>query len=137
MIRWTHDLPSADAYVSLRQAAGLGKRSVEAAQVALPNTLYFEACWEADRLVGMGRAVGDGGCFVQLVDIAVAPTHQCQGIGRSITSRLVTWCKANLPATCHVSLVSSERAVALYQVHGFQLCRGLDRYASSDLCPPE
>ncbi|WP_373454357.1 hypothetical protein [Cereibacter changlensis] len=27
----------------------------------------------------MGRLIGDGGCFFQIVDIAVDPSHQGQG----------------------------------------------------------
>ena len=81
----------------------------------------------------MGRVVGDGGCFVQLVDIAVRPDHQRQGLGKEVTSRLLAWCEGTLPPTCHISLVASEAAVPLYERFGFEPSRGMDRYADATL----
>lgn len=35
---------------------------------------------QGNRAVGMGRVIGDGGCFFQIVDIAVDPADQGQGL---------------------------------------------------------
>ncbi len=129
MIRWHDDPPSPDEYVLLRKKAGLGERSREAAEIGLQQSLKCLTCRDGDQLIAMGRVVGDGGCFVQLVDIAVDPAWQGRGIGSEITDKLVKWCEASLPGTCHVSLVSSDRAAPLYRAKGFRDCRGLDRYA--------
>lgn len=129
-LRETQAAPSPEAYVALRAAAGLGERTLKAAQQALPNTLFATSIYDqTDQLIAMGRVVGDAGCFVQLVDIAVHPDAQGQGLGRRITASMVAWCETNLPPCCHVSLVSSERAVPLYTGFGFEPTRGMDRYA--------
>jgi len=133
VISWHDDPPSPDEYVHLRKKAGLGTRSRNAAEIGLRRSLHCLTCRDDDELIAMGRVVGDGGCFVQLVDIAVAPTHQGRGLGSEMTDRLVRWCEASLPATCHISLVSSDRAVPLYRAWGFRDCRGLDRYADPTL----
>jgi len=130
---WSDTAPTAEDYVALRAAAGMGKRSVEGARVALSNSLKAVFVRDQNDLVAMGRVVGDGGCFVQLVDIAVHPRVQGQGIGQRITRELVDWCEANLPETCHISLVASERAVKLYESFGFQMTRGMDRYGGVEL----
>jgi len=106
---------------------------LEGARAALPNSLCAATARHGQALVAMGRVVGDGGCFVQLVDIAVDPAWQGRGLGREITGRLIGWCEANLPSTCHISLVARERAVPLYESFGFQPTRGLDRYADARL----
>lgn len=134
---WAEATPAPEAYVTLRAAAGLGPRSVPAARVGLTNTLYGVTASDEGILLAMGRVIGDGGCFVTLVDIAVHPSAQGRGLGREVTSRLVAWCEANLPPECHMSLVSSERAVPLYEKYGFRLCRGLDRLADPEgISPP-
>lgn len=133
---WSTTLPAPEAYVALRAAAGLGPRSLAAARAALPNTLHAVTLTEGDNLIAMGRVVGDGGCFVLLTDIAVHPDHQGRGLGRAVTERLVQWCEATLPPDCHISLVSSNRAVPLYQAFGFRAARGMDRYADPTRVPP-
>lgn len=133
---WSHEVPTPEAYVALRAAATLGPRSVAAARAGLANTLYAVTATEGATLLAMGRVIGDGGCFACLVDIAVHPTVQGQGLGRAVTDRLVAWCEATLPPDCHLSLVSSERAVPLYAAHGFRACRGLDRLVDPSRSPP-
>ncbi|CTQ48461.1 GNAT family N-acetyltransferase [Jannaschia donghaensis] len=133
---WSEVTPTPEAYVALRAAAGLGPRGVAAARTGLARSLYSVTVLADGDLVAMGRIVGDGGCFVQLVDIAVHPSRQGKGLGQDVTARLVAWCEANLPPECHLSLVSSERAVPLYAAHGFRPCRGLDRLADPNRAAP-
>ena len=128
-VAWAAAAPEVGEYVALRAACGLGPRSAAAARLALPASLHAVTARTDGRLVAMGRVVGDGGCFAQIVDVAVAPEAQGAGLGREVVRRLVAWCEAALPGCCHLSLVSSARAVPLYEAAGFAACRGLDRYA--------
>ncbi|MEM7710660.1 MAG: GNAT family N-acetyltransferase [Pseudomonadota bacterium] len=114
----------------------MGARTLDGARAGLPKTLHAVTARTGNRLLAMGRVVGDGGTSVQLVDVAVHPDAQGQGLGSEITRRLVAWCEARLPPTCHISLVASDRAAPLYQSHGFRPCRGLDRYADPASPPP-
>ena len=43
-----------------------------------------------DRLIGMGRVVGDGAFYFQLVDIMVAASHLDQGVEEMIVSELLS-----------------------------------------------
>ena len=133
---WSEAPPSPEEYVALRAACGMGARTEEGARIALPASLFAVTARDGPRLVAMGRVVGDGGCFVQLVDVAVCPSVQGRGLGREVTRRLVAWCEAHLPPTCHVSLIASERARPLYGAFGFNPARGMDRYADPELAPP-
>ncbi|KIT17712.1 GNAT family N-acetyltransferase [Jannaschia aquimarina] len=133
---WSDAPPSPEAYVALRAAAGLGPRTLEAARRALPAGLCTVTVHHGERLVAMGRVVGDGGCFVQIVDVAVEPACQGDGLGRAVVNRLIDWIETNLPACCHVSLVSSERAEPLYARVGFERCLGMDRYAGAARLSP-
>jgi hypothetical protein len=56
--------------------AGLSAKSQEAAR-ALPNTLFGVCAYQGNELVAMGRIVGDGGCHLQVCDIACC--RGCRG----------------------------------------------------------
>ncbi|MDN0085029.1 GNAT family N-acetyltransferase [Crenobacter sp. SG2305] len=88
--------PAVDDYRRLRIAAGLSAKSAEAAARGLPNTLFGVRLEWQGQVVGMGRLIGDGGCFYQVVDIAVDPTHQGQGLG----SALLRHWSTESPPTC-------------------------------------
>lgn len=68
--------PSVEEYRALRVLAGLSAKTAEAAARGLPNTVFGVSLREGDRLLAMGRIIGDGGCFLQVVDIAVVPDRQ-------------------------------------------------------------
>ncbi|WP_208350880.1 GNAT family N-acetyltransferase [Pseudaestuariivita rosea] len=127
MVKWSQTPATVQEYIDLRAAAGLGIRTHQAAARGLTGALYAVWLREAGQLVGMGRVIGDGGCFALLADIAVHPDFQGQGWGCAITERLVTWCYAELPESCFISLIASKKAVSLYERAGFEHFIGMGR----------
>lgn len=111
--------PDVDAYRRLRTAAGLSAKSAEAAAGGLHGTRYGVSLVRGGETVGMGRVIGDGGCFWFVVDVAVAPALQGRGLGRRIMAALDAWIRANAPATAHVSLIADGDAKHLYAKYGF------------------
>ncbi len=112
--------PGVEDYVRLRAAAGLGGRSLEAARAGLPGTIHGVRILHDGRCVGMGRLIGDGGCFFQVVDIAVDPAHQRRGLGKRIVGALVTYLEENAPSSAYVSLIADGEANRLYEQFGFR-----------------
>ena len=110
--------PSPDEYLTLRAAAGLSPFSRAAAELALPNTIFAVVIEEAGRAIGMGRLIGDGGCFFQIVDIAVDPAFQGRGLGKRIMAGLMAHV-ATLPKGAYVSLIADTPADRLYAQFGF------------------
>ncbi|HEY0503199.1 GNAT family N-acetyltransferase [Lysobacter soli] len=111
--------PGADDYCRLRADAGMAPRTIDAAQRGLPNTLYGVSLLLDGEVVGMGRVIGDGGCFFVVVDIAVAPALQGQGLGKRIMAALDDWLRANAPPSAVVSLAADGDAKHLYAKFGF------------------
>ena len=111
--------PGAADYCRLRAEAGMARRTLEAARSGLPNTLYGVSLLLDGQVVGMGRVIGDGGCFFIVVDIAVAPALQGQGLGKRIMTALDGWLRANAPPSAVVSLVADGDAKHLYARFGF------------------
>ncbi len=113
-------VPTVMEYLRLRSVAGLSAFSEEAAGKGLAGTLYSVVIEHEGAAIGMGRLIGDGGCFVQVVDIAVDPRHQGQGLGNAIMSALTGFITDNLPPSTYVSLIADVPANRLYEKFGFK-----------------
>jgi GNAT superfamily N-acetyltransferase len=113
------DLPSIDDYLRLRRVAGLTPRSDTAARAGLPHTVAAAVVRCDGRAVGMGRAIGDG-LFYLVVDIAVDPEHQGQGLGKAIVASLMDALRALAPAEAYTCLIADGKANALYAQFGFE-----------------
>ena len=111
--------PDIDTYRQLRTGAGLSAKTPEAAERGLAGSLFAVQIVCEGRAVGMGRVIGDGGCFYQVVDIAVLPAHQGKGLGKQIMSEIMRYLAEHVPATGYVSLIADGQANALYAQFGF------------------
>ena len=116
-----HAIPSVQTYRHLRTAVGLGAKTVEAATRGLPNSLFAVQVLCAGEPVGMGRVIGDGGAFYQVVDIAVLPAHQGRGLGKMIMAAISDYIAREVPESGYVSLIADGEAYRLYQQFGFAL----------------
>lgn len=112
-------VPDPVTYCRLREISGLTPRSIDAAQAGLPRTLYGVYVAHGSDIVGMGRAIGDGALFIHIVDIAVDPTHQGNGIGSAIIDAIMTYIHAAIPAETYISLMANGEAWRLYKRFGF------------------
>jgi len=114
-------VPAVDEYLALRVAAGLSAMSAEGAREGLARS-WCAVCVRCDgELVGMGRVVGDGGLFLFVVDIAVAPAWQRRGLGRRIMQALMEQVHARACPRTMVGLIADGTANRLYEKFGFKL----------------
>jgi GNAT superfamily N-acetyltransferase len=114
------EIPSIEDYRRLRSIAGLSAKSAEQATIGLPNSITGVVVRHQGTAVGMGRVIGDGGLFFQVVDIAVDPAHQGNGLGKAVMAALMDWLRANVPAGGYVSLIADGEAHRLYAQYGFR-----------------
>ena len=112
-------IPDVATYLALRRAGGLSRFSPEAAVEGLGGTLFGVLVKDHFDTVGMGRLVGDGGCFVQVVDIVVLPSYQGRGLGRAMMAALMDFVHEALPPSVYVSLMADVPADRLYEEFGF------------------
>lgn len=101
-------IPSPEEYCQLRIDAGLSGKSLEAADIGLNNALYTVCIRNSATLIGMGRVIGDGACFFQIVDIAVAPNYQGLGLGKEIMGKIESYLESVANDGSYVSLVADE-----------------------------
>jgi ribosomal protein S18 acetylase RimI-like enzyme len=112
------ELPTVTEYLYLREESGLGTRTKDAAAHALPNSIYAVTMVDEGNVIGMGRIVGDDGCFYQIVDIAVVPSYQGCGLGTEIMQTLTEYLHENAPPSAYVSLIADVDG--FYEQFGFE-----------------
>lgn len=110
--------PEPHDYVALRQKTRLSPKSIQAAQKGLPNSLYALQILSNGTLVGMGRVIGDGGCFFEIVDIAVSPEYQGQGLGKIIMEHIDRYLAQAAYEGSYVSMVADQPA--FYKKFGYK-----------------
>ncbi len=115
------EIPPVDDFLRLRKVAGLSERSRASAEAGLPNSLFAVTVRDSEqRVVGMGRVVGDGGCNFEVVDIAVEPACQGKGLGRLIMTAISNYLDQNVPPGAYTSLIADTPW--LYEKFGFEYC---------------
>ncbi|TJY40831.1 GNAT family N-acetyltransferase [Cohnella pontilimi] len=114
-----YEVPAPEEYVAIRDRAGMSGKEVAAAEIGLRHSLHCVALRKEGRLIGMGRVIGDGGCFFQVVDVVVDPDHQGRGLGKLIMSEINKYLNEHAPKSAYVSLIADVPADKLYQQFGF------------------
>ncbi|GAK02103.1 AttT protein [Geomicrobium sp. JCM 19037] len=112
--------PRPEQYNELRLDGGLSGKSIEAAEIGLENSQFVVCLYDHESLIGMGRVIGDGATFFQVVDIVVKPTHQGQGLAKVIMTEITNYLDAHTYPGSYVSLIADGRASDLYEQYGFQ-----------------
>ncbi|MFF2528387.1 GNAT family N-acetyltransferase [Brevibacillus sp. NPDC058079] len=87
----------------------------------MKNTVYAVTLFHEGIAIEMGRIIGDGGCFYQIVDIAVVPEHQKKGLGKVIMQHLMDYLDKNAPKTAYVSLIADVPADQLTNSSGLPI----------------
>ena len=112
--------PSIEEYNRVRGAAGLSVKDEIAARQGLANTLYG-VCIACDGvMVGIGRVIGDGGLFYDIVDVAVVAEHQKRGVGKMIMDALMSYLDAHARPTSIICLLSNRGVAPFYEKYGFK-----------------
>lgn len=119
-------VPTVAEYCKLRIGAGLTAKDQLAAEVGLARTLYSVCIEHRGEAIGMGRVIGDGGVFFDVVDIAVMPNHQKKGLGKAIMDAIMSYIRRTARPTAWISLMAGPGVEAFYKRYGF-ITRGADR----------
>jgi len=117
------EIPAIETYIDIRISAGLSRKSPEAAKIGLKNSIYCVVAYYDNTAIGIGRIIGDGGCFFEIVDIAVLPEYQKKGIGGKIMEKLMEYIRINALPTAYVSLMADHGTPEFYRKFGFEIAK--------------
>ncbi|VDC02667.1 unnamed protein product [Peniophora sp. CBMAI 1063] len=123
--------PALETYLTLRELNGLTTKTPEQGQGAItgswawctvvytPPTLPSSETSPEPNVVGMVRAIGDGGWYFIIADMAVQVEHRRKGLGEALLRRMLTIIKQSAPPHALISLLAGAPGRALYRKLGF------------------
>ena len=112
--------PTVQEYNAVRLAAGLTVKDELAAQQGLSKTLFGICIIHDEAVVGIGRVIGDGGLFFDIVDVAVVAEHQRRGVGKMIMDGLMAYIEVNARPSSLVCLMANKGIAPFYEKYGFK-----------------
>lgn len=120
-IKYLSNALTAESFAKLRDTAGWGDIPLAQASKAVSNTPFSIAALDGDRIVGMGRLVGDGSLIWYIQDLVVLPEYQKQGIGSCIMDRLLDFAvNTGLEGTTvTIGLMAAKGKESFYKKFGF------------------
>lgn len=115
------NVKNVDEFNYLYDAVGWGCYDKKISERALANTLYSVSIYDDMKIIGYGRLIGDGICFLYIHDVMVIPKYQSRKIGTQIMNKLlqkVNEIKKENP-DMRVYLGASEGKELFYRKFGF------------------
>ena len=89
MILIKENVNSIEEFNYLYDAVGWGSYDVKVSEKALANTIYSVSVYDDDKIIGYGRIIGDGICFLYIHDVMVIPKYQNKKVGSQIMNKLL------------------------------------------------
>jgi len=113
--------PTIKEFETLIEAVGwAGYTNVEALPKSLAGSLFCVVAVKKQRVVGMGRLVGDGARFIYIQDMMVLPKEQKHGIGTAIMDHLMDYVNQCAPRKVYVHLFTDKKTADFYRRYGFK-----------------
>lgn len=122
MVRLIENDISVEEYLYLRDKVNWKKLSVSQAVQAIEKSLFFvKAVDDENKVVGMGRIVGDGAVICYIQDLVVVPEVQGKGIGSCIIKCLIDFVDKlrEENTTMMLCLMCAKGRESFYTQHGF------------------
>jgi GNAT superfamily N-acetyltransferase len=113
--------PTLDEYKYLCSVVGLDDNiNFNVAEFSLKNSVYAVTVKDRDKVIGMGRIVGDRAIYFYIQDVIVHPRYRGIGMGKEIMNRLVEYLKENAPNKAFIGLFISKGKANFYEKYKFK-----------------
>ena len=89
MISIKENVNSIEEFNYLYDAVGWGSYDEKVSEKALANTMYSVSVYDDDKIIGYGRIIGDGICFLYIHDVMVIPKYQNKKVYSQIMNKLL------------------------------------------------
>ena len=89
MILLKENVNTVEEFNYLYDTVGWESYEKDITKKALSNTIYSVSVYDDEKIIGFGRLIGDGICFLYIHDVMVAPEYQNKKIGTQIMNKLI------------------------------------------------
>jgi GNAT superfamily N-acetyltransferase len=111
--------PSYDEYQALREAVGWRLTEDASTKKALANALYSVVALDSDKVVGIGRVIGDDGLYYYVQDLIVCPNYQGKGVGKKLMAKLMDFIQSHACPGSIIGLMAAPGLENFYKEFGF------------------
>lgn len=119
-------IPSVKEFQLLRNSTEWDKLSDEIVSGGLNDTLFCVSVFHNEKIVGMGRLIGDGHIYFYIQDLIVLPAYQKLGIGKSIMSRIEEFLDRSAPQNAFIGLMAAKGTKEFYKKFNYEI-RDIDK----------
>ncbi|WP_281555972.1 GNAT family N-acetyltransferase [Thalassomonas sp. RHCl1] len=116
----SHLSPSVAEFAALREKIGWGKTDEKMAEISLANSLFHVTLREQDRLIAMGRVIGDGAMFFYIQDVIVAPGYQQRGLGHIVMQQIEDYLLSAAATGATIGLLAAKGKEGFYRRYGYR-----------------
>ena len=89
MILLKENVNNVEEFNYLYDTVGCESYEKDITKKALSNTIYSVSIYDDEKIIGYGRLIGDGICFLYIHDVMVVPEYQNKKIGTQIMKKLI------------------------------------------------
>ena len=107
-------------YQYLRNTTDWGELNDNAVRIALENDLFSVCVLAQDKIVGMGRVIGDGAIYFYIQDLIVHPDYQGKGIGKLIMEKIDDFLANNAFDDSFIGLMAAVGVEEFYHKFGYK-----------------
>ncbi|MEI8648212.1 GNAT family N-acetyltransferase [Paraglaciecola sp. Hal342] len=89
------------------------------ARQSLQNSLYSVCIRQSQKLLAMGRVVGDGAMYFYIQDVIVEPVYQGQGLGHEIMLNIEQYLQTAANKGATIGLMAAQGKTGFYLRYGY------------------
>lgn len=109
-----------EEYQLMRQTTDWFQVEDDVVKKSLENDLLSLSVYDGNRIVGMGRIVGDGAIYFYIQDIIVCPDYQGRGVGKLIMEAIENFLADTAYNNSFVGLMAAEGVAGFYHKFGYK-----------------
>lgn len=106
-------------YQFLRATTGWKMFEDKVIEKALKNDLYSICIFDEDKIIGIGRVIGDGEIYFYIQDVIVHPEYQGKKVGKMIMESIEDFLQNNSNKNSFIGLMAAKGVKDLYKKYGY------------------
>jgi len=107
-------------YQQIRNTTDWNPVENKVVEKALEKDLFSICVLDANKIIGIGRVIGDGALYFYIQDVIVSPDYQGKGIGKLIMKNIETFINQNANNNSFVGLMAAKKTNEFYWNFGYK-----------------